>query len=63
MTKKSKKRDPRQYIRDFLARNNLYESYSPIAESLRRGNPFQQNKGSMTVERETVARNMAAKED
>ncbi len=58
----AKKRDPREYIRDFLARNNLYESYSPIAESLRRGNPFQQNKGSMTVERETVARNMA-KED
>ena len=58
----AKKRDPREYIRDFLARNNLYESYSPIAESLRRGNPFQQNKGSMTVERETVARNIA-KED
>lgn len=55
MTKKSKKRDPRQYIRDFLARNNLYETYNPQNEE-------SQSQGSMTVERETVARNMA-KED
>ena len=56
MTKKSKKRDPRQYIRDFLARNNLYETYNPQNEE-------SQSQGSMTVERETVARNMATKED